>query len=77
MKIDCLLKCTIDIDETAPDWIKDSEDYPGGLEGLIGDCIEEYFFEKNHGENYYNPGSRIVDFDKIVATIAQKVRDQI
>lgn len=77
MKINCLLKCTIEVDETAPDWIKDSENYPGGLESLIGDSIEEFFFERDNGINYYNPGSRIVDFDKIVSTIAQKIRDQI
>ena len=71
MKIDCLVKCTIDIDETDPSWIKDGESYMGGLEGLVGDVIEE---QLGSDENYYNPGSRTIGFDSIVQYVTAAIR---
>lgn len=71
MKIDCLVKCTIEIDETAPDWIKDGESYMGGLEGLVGDVIED---QLGSDDNYYNPGSRTIGFDSLVKYVTAAIR---
>jgi hypothetical protein len=76
MKIDCLLKCQIEIDETDPSWLRDGANYPGGVDSLVADSIEENFFEDRPTvDNYYNPGSRIVNWDVIVDYIVCKIKE--
>ena len=76
MKIDCLLKCQIKIDETDPSWLHDGENYPGGVACLVADSIEEGFFDDRPDvDNYYNPGSRVVNWDEIIDAIVSRIKE--